>query len=271
MKHFLIVVGAGIVLCGLSLAQNTPQPQTSGAPQSQQNSTAAAGAQTISGQSLPAQTLRIAPGSVIPVELTKTIDARKERTGDQVQARVTQDMKTTAGEVIVPKDTRVLGHITEDQPRTKEERESHVGIAFDHVLMKNGTDSPLPMSIQAIIASPSSRADNSPNAGSPMSPDAGGMYPGEASPGHMGRGPGMSGASPAQTPNVPAGGSGYPSNPQSGGNALPPITGNTQGVVGISNLKLSTPANTTEGSLVSSEKNNVKIESGTLMLLLVAH
>jgi hypothetical protein len=41
-------------------------------------------------------------------------------------------------------------------------------------------------------------------------------------------------------------------------------------VVGISNLTLSPPANnSTEGSVVTSEKNNVKLESGTMMLLRV--
>lgn len=281
MKHFLIAIVAGVVLCGLCLAQNTAQPQTSGAAQSQQNSAAPEGAQTTSGQSLPGQTpsaqsLPIAPGSVIPVELIKTIDAKKVKTGDQVQARVTQDMKATTGEVLVPKNTKVLGHITEDQPRTKEEKESHIGIAFDHVLTKNGTESQLPMSIQAIIApsnsAPSnSRADNSAIAGSPISPGAGGTYPGEASPGNMGRGPGTGGPAPTQMPNAPAAGSDWPSNPQAGANAHQPITGNTQGVVGISNLTLSTPANTAKGSLISSEKNNVKLESGTLMLLRVVH
>ena len=272
MKHFLIAI-AGVVLCGLCLAQNATQPQTSGAAPSQQSSAATEAAQTTSGKSLQtssAQSLRIAPGSVIPVELTKTIDAKKVKTGDQVQARVTQDMKATTGQVLVPKDTKIFGHITEDQARTKEEKESHIGIAFDRVLTKNGTESPLPMSIQAIIAPPNSRADNTSNAGTPVTPEGGGPYPGEASAGNTGRGPGMGGAAPTQTPNVPAAGSEFPSNPQAGANAHQPITGNTQGVVGISNLKLSTPANTTEGSLVSSEKNNVKLESGTFMLLRVA-
>ena len=51
--------------------------------------------------------------------------------------------------------------------------------------------------------------------------------------------------------------------------ARPPITGNTQGVVGISNLKLEPAQNATQGSVLSSEKNNVKVDSGTLMLLRV--
>jgi len=43
----------------------------------------------------------------------------------------TQDMKTPGGEVLVPKDTKVMGHVTEAQPRNKEQKESQVGIAFD--------------------------------------------------------------------------------------------------------------------------------------------
>jgi hypothetical protein len=40
-------------------------------------------------------------------------------------------------------------------------------------------------------------------------------------------------------------------------------------VVGISNLKLSPASNPAQGSVVSSDKNNVKLESGTLLLLKV--
>jgi hypothetical protein len=41
-------------------------------------------------------------------------------------------------------------------------------------------------------------------------------------------------------------------------------------VIGISDLTSnSTAANATQGSLVTSDKNNVKIESGTMMLLRV--
>jgi hypothetical protein len=60
------------------------------------------------------------------------------------------------------------------------------------------------------------------------------------------------------------------SDAQPGTKARPPITAQTQGVVGISDLTL-TPAaqNTTQGSVVTSEKNNVKLESGTLLLLRV--
>ncbi len=93
--------------------------------------------------------------------LTKTIDAKKAKTGDQVVAKVTQDMKTTTGEVLVPKDTKVMGHITEAQARNKEQKESEVAIAFDRTVTKDGSQMQMPMSIQAIIGPQNNGPQNS--------------------------------------------------------------------------------------------------------------
>jgi len=73
------------------------------------------------------------------VLLTKTIDAKKAKKGDEVVAKVTQDMKTTSGEVLVPKDTKVLGRVTKAQARNKEQKESEVAIAFDSAVTKDGS------------------------------------------------------------------------------------------------------------------------------------
>ena len=80
---------------------------------------------------------------------------------------------------------------------------------------------------------------------------------------------GASGASPSSSSqqNYPPGGASE-SSPQGG--ARPPITGNTQGVIGMSDLRLESGSqNAQQGSLLTSEKNNVKIEKGTMMLLRV--
>lgn len=261
MKTLLIGILAGVLSGGLSLAQDTTAPPASGtAPQNQQTQTAQP------DQPGPAEATGahwIAPGSVIPVQLTKTIDAKKAKTGDQVEAKVTQDLKTGNGELVVPKDTQVVGHVTEAQARNKEQKESQVGIAFDHAVMKNG-DVPLPMSIQAIIIAPPTLNGNNDTQSSP----APGAMPSSNNPSNnSGRGAGVSAGAPPQasTPS-PVGGQGT-------ANAKPavnqPITGDTKGVIGISNLQLSPAPNTAEGSVVSSEKNNVKLDSGTLMLLRV--
>ena len=276
MKTLLFQIFAGAVLCVFSLAQDTTAPPPNTPARPSQQIPAAQSDQSNSGQA--PGTPRIAPGSVIPVQLTKTVDAKKVKTGDEIEAKVTQDMKSVNGDVLVPKDTKVMGHITEAQARNKEQKESQVGIAFDRAVMKNGADVTLPMSIQAIIVPPNPNAgnnnagNNNNNAGnnneSPSQPSSaqggGGMSPANNS----GRSAGMSAGTPAQSPSPSAGGE-SPTKAQTATNANQPITANTQGVVGISNLHLSTAANTSGGSIVTSDKSNVKLDSGTLMLLRV--
>jgi hypothetical protein len=55
----------------------------------------------------------------------------------------------------------------------------------------------------------------------------------------------------------------------SSSNSRPAITAQTQGVIGISNLTLNPASTPAQGSILSSEKNNVKLESDTMMLLRV--
>lgn len=75
---------------------------------------------------------------------------------------------------------------------------------------------------------------------------------------------GSSGAS-APSPSTTAGEGGAT---QTGGSSMPQINSQTQGVIGISNLQLSS-ANGAQGSVMTSDKNNVKLESGTMLLLKV--
>jgi len=291
MKAILITVCSGALLLGAAAAQDsapatgspasepqTSAPQTqpqspesqtpatqsspqSSAPQSPQTQTAHAGANSAAATGAR----RIAPGSVIPVLLTKTIDAKKAKTGDEVVAKVTQDLKTNSGEVLVSKDTKILGHVTEAQAHSKEQKESQVGIAFDRAVEKNGNEMQLPMSIQAIIGPENNGSQNTAGgAGNEATPPNSTVPPSGSS---GGRSAGMGGSAPSPMPSPSTGGSNTPTDAQSGARA--PITAETQGVVGISNLKLESSGQTNQGSVVSSDKNNVKLESGTMMLLRV--
>jgi len=263
MKILLSAILAAVVLCGISLAQDsTPSSSNGAAPQAQQNPAPAQSASPSSAQA--SNSLRIAPGSVIPVQLTKSIDAKKVKTGDEVEAKVTQDLKAGNGDIVVPKDTKVVGRVTEAQARNKEQKESQVGIAFDRAVMKTGGDVTLPMSIQAIIA-PSYLSGGSNNSGGqPAGQPSPAGNAGTMPQGNNGRsGTGMGTQQPYPTASAP------PSGDQSANAPHQQITGNTQGVLGIPNLTLSTSAGTAQGSVVTSEKDNVKLDSGTLMLLRV--
>ena len=288
MKTFLIGLFAGALVVGVAAAQDSatpsspaasPQSSTPAQPETPQQSpepqTPASAPSAQTPPASPAQATppssgpaspqagaptRIAPGSVIPVALTKTIDAKKAKTGDEVVAKVTQDMKSTNGEVLVPKDTKVVGHVTEAQPHSKEQKESQVGIAFDRAVMKNGSEMQMPMSIQAIIGQQNDQNNGGSGSSEAAAPSRG------ANPGTTGgTRSGMASSTPAPTPSP---GADIPGNAPAAKTTRPQITSQTQGVVGISNLTLSPPAtNSANGSIVSSEKNNVKLESGTMMLL----
>src|SRR5208282_1147601 len=253
MNRVLITMFALVLLCGSLMAQST-QPNSGSKPQAQPTGQAAAPA-----PSAPANTpTRLAPGSILPVQLTKSIDAKKAKTGDEVVAKVTQDLRTNAGAIILPKDTKIVGHITDVQARSKEQKESQLAIVFDQAVMKSGEAMRMPMTIQAIIAP---RNSGNSASGNPC------MEPGGTSPSDGGRPGPMGGATPtASVPKAPSDASPSASGQPQG---QPPITGNTQGVVGIENLKLSAAPDAKQGSVVSSEKNNVKLDDGTLLLLRV--
>ena len=272
MRFVFAAISSVALLFGAALAQQTPssQPQTprSDDQPNQPTQPGQSSAQPSATQPAGANHLRIAPGSVIPVQLSKTVDAKKAKTGDEVVATVTEDMKTNSGDVVVPKDTKVIGRVTEAQARNKEQKQSELGIAFDRAVIK-GDQTPLPMSIQAVIAAPS--ASNNPNAGGPDQAASAPSAPRESSPSSpMGgsRQGGTSGTSPSAQQNYPRGGGNSEQQPQS--SEQPPINGNTQGVIGMSGVKLESGSQSAQqGSVLTSEKNNVKIEKGTLMLLRV--
>ena len=260
-----VIIGilAGLLVSGTALAQQS----TTGVDSSSASQNSAPASHPGNSGAPETSSARFAPGTVIPVELTKSVDAKKVKSGDGVEARVTQDLKAGNGQVIVAKDTKVIGHVTEAQPRNKEQKESQVGIVFDRAVMKNGSDVALPMSIQAIIGPAAlNPPSNNANAGTPgesnQTSSSTGMPSGNAA-GRMGSSGNPSTVSPS------ASGGEAPAETQPGTESHQPITANTQGVVGLSNLRLSSTADSKMGSVVSSEKSNVKLESGTLMLLRV--
>ena len=197
---------------------------------------------TSAAQKSPAANpLQIAPGSVIPVDLSKTLDAKKAKTGDPVVATVQQDMKTQEGELLVPKSAKVIGHVTEALARSKEQKESHLAIVFDQVVLKNGPVQ-LPLSIQAVI----------------WMQNSGGLGTGSsvALP--------VTGMSSAGGPPQSAPGNSSGSNsPQ-----MSPINGQTRAVIGIPFVKLA-PGSSAQGSVLTCEKGNVRLEEGTILLLKV--
>jgi len=83
-----------------------------------------------------------------------------------------------------------MGHVTEAQPRNKEQKESQVGIAFDRAVMKDGSAMQMPMSIQAIIGEQNNNQNNPGGGNSDATlPAAAPAPPPQAAPGREWPGP----------------------------------------------------------------------------------
>jgi hypothetical protein len=266
MKNLFKATAFMALMCGVALAQSASPSSNSSTPQPQaQPGTPQNSAQSATPGQHPT---RVAPGSVIPVQLTKTVDAKKAKTGDEVVAKVTMDMKTQSGDVLVPKDTKVIGHVTEAQKREKDQKQSELGLAFDHAVTKDGNTMQMPMSIQAVIGQQQQNQQSEAN--TPAGKEQAAGVPSGAAPTGATGGKSSGTTPPAPSPSASGAGAGADTGDNQAANGgRPPITAQTQGVIGISNLTLAPGSNATQGTVMTSDKNNVKLESGTMLLLKV--
>jgi hypothetical protein len=96
----------------------------------------AASAATLNGMSLVA-------------EISKGLNSRKAKLGDEVKARITQDVMAK-GLIILPRESQLMGHVTEVKARSKEDPEARLGIIFDRALLKNGKQLEMSAIVQAL-------------------------------------------------------------------------------------------------------------------------
>src|SRR6266850_2299796 len=227
----------------------TPAPTQQGATPDQDPTVQAPSTQAPSTGQIPA-------GTLIPAELSKSLDSKKAKSGDKVEAKTAVDL-LSQGKIVIPRNTKIIGHVTDAKAHSKESPDSMVGIVFDRIAMKDGHEVPIQAAVQA-IARPlqsaalanSSGADNTgmPSAGSPST--AGG-----------GMGTSAPSRSSERVPSIPASGI-DPSSPGSGTPA--PLGPTTQGVVGMKGVSLK-PSD--QGTVISSETDNVHLDSGTQLIL----
>ena len=99
----------------------------------------------------------ISNGSKIDATLATSLDAKRSKPGDEVEARAAEDVKQD-GKVVLKKGTRLVGHVTQAQARAKGQTQSQLGIMFDHAILKNGQEVPFNASIQALAAAQTAAA-----------------------------------------------------------------------------------------------------------------
>src|ERR1700748_1188606 len=95
-------------------------------------------AQTPASGATPAAQNALSNGTQLQAELTRSVDAKKAKAGDEVTAKVTQDVKVN-GSVVLQKGSKLEGHITEAQAKTKD-GESKLGVLFNVAVSKSGQE-----------------------------------------------------------------------------------------------------------------------------------
>jgi len=247
MQRTFLASLAMMALALLAVAQNSapasPVPQSAASPSN-------SAGQTSAGSQMPA-------GTVIVAELSKSVDAKKVRPGDKIEAKTSMDL-LSQGKVVIPRETKIIGHVTEAKAHSKDSPDSMVGIAFDRMSLKDGRELPMQAAIQAIarpLQNPALQESG------PMN-DNGGMPSSAPMPsgGGMGGGGARTSAPSTSYPSGTTAGSDAPA--ASGGPA--PLDPASKGVVGMKGLELKSAG---PASVISSGKDNVRLDSGTQMIL----
>jgi hypothetical protein len=281
MKAFLIAVTTCVLCVGVAGAQETAARAAGSASQSPAGSVNSQRAQVSSQASEQASAhatsptgsagAEVAQGTTVQAVLAKPVDSGKSKVGDEVVAKATQDVKSD-GRVVVPKGTRLLGHVTGARTKAKGESDSALGIAFDKAVLKDGRELPLALSIQALAvtqARASAAMESDSMMGSPAM--SGG---GHASGGLLGGATAPVGAVAGTATNTlgsagtTAGGvvHGATEGMTAGGS----LTSSAHGVVGLPGMSLSANASSSaQGSVITSQNHNVHLDSGTQMVLRV--
>jgi len=296
MKRILSVLAIGMLGASVAAAQTTASGQAGASTQSQttvqtNNSGAqasgngSAGASSTMSSKTPANSnagnssASISNGTKIDASLATSLDAKRSKVGDEVEARAEQDIKQD-GKVVLKKGTRLVGHVTQAQARAKGQSQSQLGILFDHAVLKNGQEMPFNASIQALASSQSAAAastgaDDIVASGSGMGAaqgsarSGGGLAGGVASTAGAAAGGVVNTASSAP---VNAGGSLNTVTRSSGAVGGLTSTGrlasNSSGVFGMEGLSIDSAASSaTQGSMIVSATKNVHLDSGTQLLL----
>jgi hypothetical protein len=219
----------------------------------------------------------LSSGTLLRAVLVKPVDARKCKEGDQVMAKVAEDVKAD-GQVIIKKNSKLIGHVTQAKARSKGEAnaESSLGILFDKAITKDGREVPVHAVIQAVAAAQNTAAVS---AGEDMSGmgsagrsagASGGLVGGVGS--TVNNTAGGMGSTVGSTANTGLGAAGSTTgNLGSTAGAATQLNSNSTGMIGLSGLNLVTAAsNSTQGSLITSTSKNVKLDSGTQMLLRIS-
>ena len=211
--------------------------------------------------SLMAQTGDSPRVSTVLAVLTKTVES-KSATADQELILQTMSDVAVNGKVIIPKGSKLVGHVSGAATKGKDEPQSVLAIIIDKAVATGGREIPL-QAIIAAVAAPRSSLSSDPTYGM--------MHSNE--PKMVGAGPGLAANSGTLSAGSKAGSTAAVATAELKGrmDEASLLNENSQGAVGYEDLSISwhlmVPPPVT---VFASKGKNVKLEAGTQMLLRMA-
>ena len=116
-----------------------------GAAAAQPNQSRPAKAQNSASQNAQG-TEAIPAGAPIEASLSKSLDAKKVKPGEGIEAHVTENTEQN-GKIIIPRGAKLEGRVTQVSVRSNGDSSTSVGIAFDKAILKKGWETPLNVSV----------------------------------------------------------------------------------------------------------------------------
>jgi hypothetical protein len=207
--------------------------------------------------------MNFTPGTLIRVALEKPIDSKKAKVGDEVLAKTTDDLKSVPPGLAM-KGCKIIGHIVEVTPH-QGDTASTLRIAFDKMILKNGSDMALPATIKAVGYAEEFNPATDSEVIDRMGGTGFGRGATQPGPGVGAAGGGAGGVgSGGGDPKVYAGGRLPGGNTGTPGASDAKLPFNAKGAIGMSGVSLEAGS---EDSILITKKKNVKLESGMQMIL----
>jgi hypothetical protein len=205
----------------------------------------------------------LAGGTAINATLNSSIDSKKAKPGEQITAHTMEAVKSTDGRTLLPKGTKLIGHVTKASARSNGQGESMLAIQFDKAMLKGGQEVPLNNVVIQAVAAPA--RETSSYGGYDAQPTTAPGAPSNNPSMSGSRGARPEGTSPTQTyPSTNSNGT----NPSGELNNSGPLPANARGVYGLEGVHLSTSSNG-EGTVLTSTDKNIHLDGGTRLLLTV--
>jgi hypothetical protein len=285
MRKTLVLATALLVFSSLTLIAQQPDPAPQPTPATPAASTQSNPAgNPDSGQtagsaqaaSPDAANSAAAPVEMRPVngELVSKLDSKSAKAGDQVVVKTSEEVKTADGTVI-PKGSKLVGHVAKVQSHSQGSENSAVGIQFDHAELKGGQS----VAIESVIKSVApAQGDVAPSAPDSMaSPTGAGAPAGGGMASNRGSGTTSNAGSSANTvgpsPTTPGADSSSSSGSANAGTVVGKLGNDairTTAIRGVFLASMAPAEASTMSGMLFAAKSEVHLEGGTQVSMEVA-